>query len=154
MDLDQLRALVAQLRTAITNLVNKGQHVESLLSDVDTIIGPESIAADSLDVMRFIASYAPRFEERMILLAVAMRDLGGLSFVPFTITASASTGGSITPAGQVYVLSGRSQLFTMTPDEGASVQDVLVDGVSVGAVLTYQFDNVTGNHTIEARFGR
>lgn len=154
MDLEQLRAIVAQLRTLIINLINKGQSVDQLLSDVNTIIAPESPAATSLDIDRFVGNYAPLFEERMILLAVAMRDLGGLSFIPFTITSTANEGGTITPSGQVYVLSGRTQDFTITPNDGASIQDVLVDGVSVGAVTSYQFTNVVANHTIEARFGR
>lgn len=34
------------------------------------------------------------------------------------------------------------------------IEDVLVDGVSVGAVGTYTFENVTENHTIEAIFSR
>lgn len=70
----------------------------------------------------------------------------------YTITASASAGGSISPSGSVSVLSGQSQTFTITPDTGYQVSDVLADGSSVGAVTTYTFPNVTENHTISATF--
>lgn len=70
----------------------------------------------------------------------------------YTITASAGENGLITPAGETKVLKGGSQTFTITPNEGYEVADVLVDGSSVGAVSTYTFENVTGNHTISATF--
>ncbi|MGA3118781.1 MAG: PKD domain-containing protein, partial [Syntrophobacteraceae bacterium] len=70
----------------------------------------------------------------------------------YTITASAGSNGSISPAGSVTVNSGASQTFTITPGSGYQVASVLVDGTSVGAVTTYTFSNVTGNHTISATF--
>ena len=70
----------------------------------------------------------------------------------FTITASAGANGSIAPSGAVSVVSGGNQGFTITPNAGFNVLDVLVDGVSVGAVTTFTFTNVTSNHTIAASF--
>ena len=70
----------------------------------------------------------------------------------FTITASAGQGGSITPSGAVSVKKGESQTFTITPSEGYEITDVIVDGVSQGAVDTYTFENVTEAHTITASF--
>ena len=40
----------------------------------------------------------------------------------------------------------------MTPAENYHINDVLVAGTSVGAVATYQFKNVTDNHTIRVIF--
>ena len=74
------------------------------------------------------------------------------SATPHTITASAGTNGSISPLGAVPVDNGSSQQFTITPEAGYHVRDVVVDGSSVGAVTTYTFSNVTGNHTISASF--
>ncbi|MEI6421685.1 MAG: ice-binding family protein, partial [Lentisphaerota bacterium] len=68
-----------------------------------------------------------------------------------TITASAGSNGSITPSGIVEVHDG-SQTFTITPEPGCHVVDVLVDGVSVGAVTSYAFTYVTISHLISARF--
>ena len=71
---------------------------------------------------------------------------------PFTITATAGAGGSIEPSGDVVVNSGASQAFTITPGTGYEIADVLVDSVSVGAVESYLFENVTADHTIDASF--
>lgn len=60
--------------------------------------------------------------------------------------------GGVSPFGPVVVASGASQTFTITPDAGFRVADVLVDGVSVGAVTTYTFSNVTADHRIAATF--
>ena len=72
----------------------------------------------------------------------------------FVITATAGEGGTINPEGNVIMTPGDSQMFTITPDEeaGYEIADVIVDGVSVGAVQSYTFDNVITNHTIEAQF--
>jgi hypothetical protein len=70
----------------------------------------------------------------------------------YTITASAGSGGSISPSGTVYVSSGGNQSFTITPASGYTIYRVTVDGVSVGAVSSYTFSNVTSNHTISASF--
>jgi hypothetical protein len=69
-----------------------------------------------------------------------------------TITATAATGGSITPAGSTTVSSGGKQTYTITPATGYSISDVLIDGVSFGAVASYTFNNVTASHTISATF--
>ncbi len=70
----------------------------------------------------------------------------------FTISASAGAGGSLSPQGQVPVNVGSSQNFTITPAEGYRVEDVKVDGASVGAVSTYLFGNVMAAHAITANF--
>ena len=70
----------------------------------------------------------------------------------YTIKATAGTGGSISPSGSVSVREGRDQTFTITPYKGYAVSNVKIDGVSIGAVKSYTFENVTGNHTIEVTF--
>ena len=69
-----------------------------------------------------------------------------------TITATAGSGGTIAPLGAVLVDAGTSQTFTITPDSGFSIADVLVNDDSVGAVPTFTFPDVGANHTIEAQF--
>jgi len=75
-----------------------------------------------------------------------------LALASHTITASAGSGGSISPSGAVLVAHTASQGFTIAADPGYSIADVLVDGVSVGAVASYTFSNVTADHTIAASF--
>jgi hypothetical protein len=70
----------------------------------------------------------------------------------YTLTASAGAGGAITPAGSTVISQGMNQTYTMTPAAGYWIASVLVDGVSVGAVSTYTFSNVTTSHTIQANF--
>lgn len=79
---------------------------------------------------------------------------GGTSYDYFTISASAGEGGSISPAGNISVREGRDKTFTITPADGYVISDVRVDGVSVGAVLSYTFDNVQKRHTIEVFFAK
>jgi type IV pilus assembly protein PilY1 len=69
-----------------------------------------------------------------------------------TITATAGTGGTITPSGAVTVAEGADQSFVITPDGTNSVAEVLVDGISQGPVSPYLFTNVTSDHYIEAIF--
>jgi len=72
--------------------------------------------------------------------------------ITYTITATAGEGGSISPSGTVIVPHGGSQTFTIDPDVGYQIADVLVDGASVGAVASYTFENVASDHTIHATF--
>ena len=69
-----------------------------------------------------------------------------------TVTASAGANGSVTPAGVTAVPWNGTQAYTITPAANHHVSDVLVDGVSVGAVTSYTFSNVTAAHTISATF--
>ena len=69
-----------------------------------------------------------------------------------TIKASAGPGGTISPSGTVSVNAGANQKFTIQAESGYKIQDVKVDGVSVGAKTSYTFANVSSNHTIAATF--
>ena len=70
-----------------------------------------------------------------------------------TITATAGEGGSIDPSGSVQISDGKSRTFTITPEEGHFIQDVQVDGTSVGTPTSYTFSKVTADHTIAVTFG-
>ncbi|MBI4768084.1 MAG: FG-GAP repeat protein [Deltaproteobacteria bacterium] len=70
----------------------------------------------------------------------------------YIVTASAGSGGSISPSGQVSIPQGANQTFTITPNTGYRIAGVTVDGVSRGAITSYSFSSVTANHTIAASF--
>ena len=80
--------------------------------------------------------------------------------VPVYVYTSVGVGGSITPnddSGRVIVDYGTDKTFTITPDAGYIVTDVVVsssggDLVSVGAVTSYTFTNVREIHTIQVYF--
>lgn len=81
----------------------------------------------------------------------------GGSYVPpapitHTITATAGTGGSISPNGSTSIEQGSSQTYTITAKTGYKIADVKVDGTSIGAASTYTFSNVSSAHTINATF--
>jgi hypothetical protein len=76
----------------------------------------------------------------------------GNSDVHCTITADTSPYGSISPSGEVAVVFGSSQAFSITASGNFNISDVLADGSSVGATNSYTFFDVTTNHTISAVF--
>jgi len=71
----------------------------------------------------------------------------------YIINASVSgTGGTLSPSGLVTVYHGKDKTFTITPDTGYHIPDVLMDGESQGSIFTYAFYAVNINHTITAIF--
>ncbi|MGN1409102.1 MAG: choice-of-anchor I family protein [Eubacteriales bacterium] len=70
----------------------------------------------------------------------------------YGVTASASEGGTITPAGISRIKYDRNVTYTITPDQGYAIADVLVDGKSVGAVSEYTVRHIKADHTISAVF--
>ena len=77
---------------------------------------------------------------------------GGSGYSYYTIKATAGTGGSISPSGNVSVREGADQTFTITSDKGYAVANIKIDGKSIGAVKSYTFENVSRTHTIEVIF--
>jgi hypothetical protein len=67
----------------------------------------------------------------------------------FAISATATTGGTITPSGTVNVIYGMSQAFTFSASVHYQLDSVVVDGVKVDSTSSYTFDNVTAPHTIQ-----
>ncbi len=79
---------------------------------------------------------------------------GGYYYTPtyYTITSSAGTGGTISPSGSASVTSGSSKSYTITANTGYIISNVVVDGLSKGAVSSYTFSNVTSAHSISVTF--
>ncbi|MFR4756881.1 MAG: InlB B-repeat-containing protein [Evtepia gabavorous] len=75
----------------------------------------------------------------------------------YTITTTASEGGTINPSGKVAVAENGSQDFTVIANSGYSISSVTVDG---GAIVerkaegTYTVKNVTKNCTVTATFSK
>jgi len=70
----------------------------------------------------------------------------------FSITVIAGKGGSVSPRGNVEVSEGEAVSFTLTPDEGYEVMQVLVNGVDEGPCEVYTFTDVRENHSIYVVF--
>jgi len=58
----------------------------------------------------------------------------------------------LSPTGIVSVEEGQDINFKILPATDGEIDDVVVDGSSVGKVNNYTFTNVTSNHSISARF--
>lgn len=82
-------------------------------------------------------------------ISASFSSVSGSSYI---LTASAGSGGAISPSGTTSVNAGGSQVFSITPASGYEISEVAVDGASVGAVSSYTFSNVQSNHTISASF--
>lgn len=67
------------------------------------------------------------------------------------IIARSEKNGTIIPSGVVEVAHGSNQTFTIKADIGYRISDVIVDGVSKGAISAYTFDNVKAIHTISVK---
>ena len=70
----------------------------------------------------------------------------------YTITASASLHGSVTPSGATNVNSGSSKSFSIIADPDYIVDSVIVDGAKVDSMKSYTFINVMEDHTLAAVF--
>ena len=79
-------------------------------------------------------------------------NLNGTADNYYEIEASATEGGSISPAGTSNVVRGSDLTYSIVADEGYFISEVLVNGIPVGAVDEYTFYSVDENSTIEARF--
>jgi|GEM_PF-619914 len=66
-----------------------------------------------------------------------------------TVTVTQSANGTISP-GTTTVPYGGNQTFNIAAISGYHIANVLVDGVSVGAVASYTFTNVIADHTLTA----
>jgi hypothetical protein len=74
---------------------------------------------------------------------------------PYTITATAGDGGTITPSGEVIVAEGLDQTFEFSPNKGYRIRSVTVDGEPQPVSgNSYTFENVTADHAIEVEFRR
>ena len=70
----------------------------------------------------------------------------------YTINADAGPGGIIKPAGTIQLKYGSDQSFSIYPVIGHHIKVLIVDGVEQTGTSEYSFNNVSMNHTIEAKF--
>jgi hypothetical protein len=71
---------------------------------------------------------------------------------PLLIEAGAGYGGTVSPSGMKDAWPKSDHVFTITANPGFAIEDVIVDGKSVGAVSSYSFKSIDDSHQIFARF--
>ena len=70
----------------------------------------------------------------------------------YIIAASSAPNGSISPPGNVPVVHGDSQTFTIIPDVGYEIGQITVDNGIVAPTSSYSFTNVKSDHSISVNF--
>ena len=125
----------------------------TLLQNYSTFSGPWNQA--TLTLPNPSATYQIAFEAEGVNGSGLVLDdivINGTPITDFTITASAGDHGQISPAGTVTVPVHGNQTFDLIPEQGYTVDQLLVDGVAQSRVLHYTFENVVEEHTISASF--
>ena len=98
--------------------------------------GPSSVGANSVTNKIYVGNYMSN--------TVTVFDSNPV------ITSSAGGGGSIAPLGTTTIPYLGSQTYSIAANPGFHIDDVLVDGTSVGAASTYTFSGTTSNRSITA----
>ena len=75
-----------------------------------------------------------------------------ISAQTYRILSSATTGGTVSPNGTTTIDSGSNKTYYISAEDGYMISDVSVDGLSLGEIDYYEFQNITANHTIIASF--
>ena len=71
-----------------------------------------------------------------------------------TIIASAERGGTISDAGEKKYKKGESVTYNITANSGYEIYYVTVDGISMGTINSYTFNDLKKSHSICAHFIR
>lgn len=97
----------------------------------------------------FMFSHASDY---LIVLSDTELDSTSVYLPEYVIEANTTGNGSISPSGNVRVNLNSNQTFNIISDNNYVVNYVVVDGINIGAVSSYTFSNVRGNHSIAAIF--
>ena len=133
---------------------NEPVYEDEILLDQPVALKQIVILTENTNFTQYVKAYDACGNELIWSVAHAAETIysGGSDEAYYTITASAGTGGSITPSGSIQISEYSGKKFAIAPSEGYEISDVLVDGVSVGKVTEYSFSNINTNHTIAAVF--
>jgi hypothetical protein len=91
---------------------------------------------------------------RMYNRVLTDSEIAQLSGKGYTVTSSAGAGGTITPSGSIAIIAGSSISFSIRPNSGYRIADVRTDNTSRGAITSYEFRDISGDHAITASFQR
>jgi hypothetical protein len=90
----------------------------------------------------------------VVVVIVSNSNIQNDDSTKYEISIEAGIGGSISPESVNVENGNNSPEFTITPLKGYQISDVKIDDVSIGAISTYTFHNVTTNHTIAVTFSK
>lgn len=125
----------------------------TMLENYSTFAGPWNQA--TLTLPNPSATYQIAFEAEGVDGSGLVLDdivINGTPITEVTIMASAGEHGQISPSGSVAVPVHTNQTFDLIPEQGYTVDQLLVDDVAQSRVLHYTFEDVVADHTISATF--
>ncbi len=70
----------------------------------------------------------------------------------YTVSASSSANGSISPKGDTLVKHGEDVTYTIVPNTGYKIDSVIVNGLNKGEITSYTFSNVQSDSNIRVIF--
>ena len=117
---------------SVSTATNSGYSFASLSSPTLSVLTPTSTS--SLVIINGVGTVTANF-----------------AVITYPITVTQSSNGAISPASTT-VDYGLSKTFTITPDSGYYITNVVVNGSSVGTPSSYTFRNVYASQTITASF--
>ena len=133
----QQRVINQKQSTTITNYT---ANVASYISDLQNI-----------EVTAYDSNYSENTFE-LYELWIDVDYTASTTSTTYTITASSNVGGSISPDRETVVPENGSKSYRISANIGYGIKDVLIDGVSQGAITSYTFTNINSDHTIEVVF--
>lgn len=84
---------------------------------------------------------------------IGSMKVDGQEQIKYNFTASVvGKGGSLSESGDIEVPAKEDKTFRIIPDAGYRIKDVKVDGISIGPVEEYTFENVGAEHRLHAYF--
>ena len=121
---------------------NNGYEVSKVL--INGVDYTSEVVDNKLELM-------PEEDINVVVSYRRMSTGGGSSTITYKITVTAPENATVAPNGTVKVKRDREQTFIIEAKKGYKIEDVLVDGVSVGIVDEYTFKKVRKNHTLEIK---
>jgi hypothetical protein len=148
------RARVSTFGFSNTDPYDAAAYDQAGVYDGDVFIAPKGsvIEDQAISICADLGTIQPGQQQTFVYYT-------GFEVVPqYAILASAGSGGTISPSGDLAVFEGSSRSFVITANKGDSIASVVVDGARVSvtsrATMSYTFSGVTANHTITASFTR
>lgn len=83
---------------------------------------------------------------------VTSLQINGTERISYTIASYSGPGGTISPRGDILVDSYSNKTFTIVPDAGYAIDSVKIDGIDMGDISEYEFENIIRDHSIAVLF--
>lgn len=130
-----------------------GQGAPAVFSGTDGRFTLTGLVAGTYNVV-FRVPGQPSFTLTDVVVGNSMKDLGTISTSGqnYVVSATAGLHGRMVPTGELTLVRGASQHFSLVPDPHYRVDVITLDGTIVSTDTAYTLANVTADHTLEASF--